>query len=189
MATKKSKPAQVDPRDRETPERARRVVAERELTHVDGEGRKTLARAISDAPLDRLHARCQLDEDEGNNRRLWAAGDQYRTDWELAHSSDLPPQQWELTGHSGATGAPPAALMQERVYGARRRFEAATRALPATDKAMAQEVLLGNVPLAEAAKRWTRYRTPRTAREAGSAVILDRLARVLDVLARFYHRR
>lgn len=138
--------------------------------------------SIHAAPLDRLHRRGMLaPRNEGENERLYRAGNLYRFDWYLGQMSGHKAPNL-LGAGSGFHPNGPSPFFADSAVAARQRYTAARRILGKHFREFATMVLCDEREPAEVAKVLTCY----TGIKNSEAVGADRLRIALAVLADFY---
>lgn len=159
-------------------EKARRgrLLVERALPR-DGKARgaragEALGRSVTvnllESPLGWLRARGHVTE------RQYAAGDKLRQDWEYSQYPPCVTMRWDSPpAERHARGAPAEPLLSDRAVRARRRFEAAVRAIGPGLRDIAWRVVCAGEGMreAESALGW-----PARAGKLVLAMALDRLA-------------
>lgn len=133
---------------------------------------------VSQAPLDRLHARGRLDDDGARNSQLYDAGDKLRGHYYLAGLSGFAANDLNSTGGGHPSSRTPISETMEKN---RRSMRFAEAAMHSGDWQVVNAVVCLEASLKDAG-----YGVGCTNADAANAVALDRLRRGLGALAELW---
>lgn len=186
-AASKQEPTHILPNDGPTPERLRQAGI---MASIDPETRRTQIVGngqiiggdgvvrISQAPLDRLHARGRLDDDGARNSQLFDAGDKLRGHYYLGGLSGFAANDLNSTGGGHPSSRTPISETMEKN---RRSMRLAEAAMHPGDWQVVNAVVCLESDLAMAGRALGCNNV-----HAANAVALDRLRRGLGVLAEIW---